>query len=660
MNWQNMSCGKKIGIGFTIVLSALAIVAVWSILGIGGIVNNAGVVIEGNKLKGEMVQREVDHLNWANQVNALLTDTHVTKLDVETDPHKCAFGKWYYSDDRKRAEEMVPELKEIFAAIEETHNHLHHSAVEIDEHFEQVELELGNFLRQAKTDHLAWVHNVLDVFVDKSIKKINAESDPTKCAFGKWYYSDEVKELRRQDPEFDALMQAIEEPHNNLHKSVVHIQDLIDKGNNTNASKYYLKVTEPTAYTVLAKIDGLLEWHDAKVAGMQKANEIYTTSTKPSLEKVQELLGKVKTVVEKNVMTDEEMLSSATHTKTAVSILSLLAGIAGISLAIIIAFGIANALKRIITGLSDGANQVASASEQVSTTSQQLAEGSSEQASSLEEVSSSLEEMASMTKQSAGNAREADTMSAEAFTAAERGGEAMKRMSEAIDKIKVSSDETAKIIKTIDEIAFQTNLLALNAAVEAARAGEAGMGFAVVAEEVRNLAQRSAEAAKTTAELIEESKTNADNGVVVTKEVGDILGDISQAVQKLKQLISEVATASDEQSQGIGQINSAISNMDKVTQSAAANSEESASASEELSSQAMELNDLVSQLSVLVGGNNRILNISTNQKRLPSRNNTSSNRQKVLVTGTAQAKSVTTIIKPKEVIPLEDDSFGDF
>jgi methyl-accepting chemotaxis protein len=268
--------------------------------------------------------------------------------------------------------------------------------------------------------------------------------------------------------------------------------------------------------------------------------------------------------------------------------------------------------------------------------------------------------MASMTNQSAGNAKEADTMSAEAYSAAEKGGDAMKRMSEAIDKIKVSSDETAKIIKTIDEIAFQTNLLALNAAVEAARAGEAGMGFAVVAEEVRNLAQRSAEAAKTTAELIEESKTNADNGVVVTKEVGDILGDISQAVQKLKQLISEVATASDEQSQGIGQINSAISNMDKVTQSAAANSEESASASEELSSQAMELNDLVSQLSVLVGGNNRILNISTNQKRLPSRNNTSSNRQKVLVTGTAQAKSVTTIIKPKEVIPLEDDSFGDF
>ena len=111
MSWKNMSIGNKIGIGFGTILVTLAVVAVWSIVGIDGIVDNAGIVIDGNKLRGEIVQKEVDHLKWANQVSALLTDVEVTELKVQTDPHKCALGKWYYSEARQHAEELVPELK---------------------------------------------------------------------------------------------------------------------------------------------------------------------------------------------------------------------------------------------------------------------------------------------------------------------------------------------------------------------------------------------------------------------------------------------------------------------------------------------------------------------------------------------------------------------
>ena len=280
--------------------------------------------------------------------------------------------------------------------------------------------------------------------------------------------------------------------------------------------------------------------------------------------------------------------------------------LAAITISFLIIRSINRVLGHISTLLGDSVSQLSSASSQVSASSNGLAEGASEQAASIEETSASLEELSSMTQRNAENSRKANDLARQARTAAESGVQEMQSMSVAMADIKSSSDDIAKIIKTIDEIAFQTNILALNAAVEAARAGDAGMGFAVVADEVRNLAQRSAQAAKETTAKIQGSIGKTALGVDISHRVADVLNEIVTRARQVDELAAEVAGASREQTQGIGQINSAVGQMDKITQSNAASAEESAAAAEELNSQAEALKSAVGELLHLVGKTSHI------------------------------------------------------
>ncbi|MBU0969695.1 MAG: CZB domain-containing protein [Proteobacteria bacterium] len=800
MNWKNLTIGKKISLGFGIVIVLLVVLGALSFSGVGSIVKNASEVIDGKALDGELAQKEVDHLNWVGAVNKLLTDETVTQLDVETDHTQCGFGKWLYGDGRHQAEVLVPSLATRFKEIEEPHRQLHESALAIGKTFKQADMQLPALLAEREVDHLKWAAKIQEAFVQNH-DSLGVQTDPTQCALGKWLGSDNARKAYESgDGEFKNIWDKMLVVHKDLHQSAIEIETHLSYGQvaqlneqkkqlnlefeQINTSLFALlkevmatvidpakkqaeltkdvnemsrwggidmvmneQVISPFQETRLAmarfenektpeawekyqsranKITaGLDAWHQlvknepildkaaiqftdllqtwsgkaqayqavimgAKTAenaiktaveifntqtmplldqtmshlqglktraeqnlvGMKQANQIYAEKTVPALAQVQTLLGELRKEVSLHILTDQAMLSAAAGTKRNVAIIAALAILSGILLAFIIARGIISVLSRITDGMGEGASQVASAANQVSSSSQSMAEGASQQAASIEETSSSMEEMSSMTKKNAENANHADKLMKEANKIVNTANESMGQLTRSMEDISKASEETSKIIKTIDEIAFQTNLLALNAAVEAARAGEAGAGFAVVADEVRNLAMRAADAAKNTAALIEGTVKKVNDGSALVSTTSDAFSKVARSSVKVGEIVAEISQASKEQSNGIEQVNVAITEMDKVVQQNAANAEESASASEEMSAQAEQLRDYVGELILLVTGNKNPGNGNGHQPRIKTVSHGSGKR---LAGKSKMLGHRPKEVRPDQVIPFDDD-----
>jgi hypothetical protein len=297
----------------------------------------------------------------------------------------------------------------------------------------------------------------------------------------------------------------------------------------------------------------------------------------------------------------ERIMESVQQGRLGILVGLAIAFLTALSVAFYIVAGVRKTLLRIVNEIQQSSSRVIDVMGRLTHSSRSLAEDTSRQASSVEETVSSLKEMAGATRRNSENANKANALAKQARNAAEQGSADMQTMSAAMQATKAAGAEVAKIVKTIEEIAFQTNLLALNAAVEAARAGAAGTGFAVVAEEVRNLAQRSAKASKETAAKIELTSLKTAQSVEISSKVGAALSEIFTSIREVDELAAQVSVASREQKQGIEELNRAVGEIDKVTQMNASSADEGAAAAQELKMQADTMRESLGELLALAG-----------------------------------------------------------
>ena len=331
------------------------------------------------------------------------------------------------------------------------------------------------------------------------------------------------------------------------------------------------------------------------------ASRISTEKNTPMLNRLVALSDKIQKRVQKEAEQEKQQASSAAAWNYWMASIILLLSLGAGSAGLFMVRQTSRTLRQVSGALTESSEQVAKSAEQVSSSSQMLAQGASEQAASLEETSSSSEEIGSITRQNTQRSHKMAGLMDQALPIMKELTTAHDAMAAAINAVGGSNEKVSKVIKIIDEIAFQTNILALNAAVEAARAGEAGMGFAVVADEVRNLAHRCSNAAKETSGLIEDSLAKTREGLTKLNDVSKAVEASNKITGEVKVETDEVRVASEQQAQGIEQIGRSILEMEKLTQTTAANAEESAAAGQELATQAAALSDLVHRLTTLVG-----------------------------------------------------------
>ena len=421
--------------------------------------------------------------------------------------------------------------------------------------------------------------------------------------------------------------------------------DLVLKAGDTSSLLYSLKTMQDSLRTIVAEIKSIVE--AAAVRG-DFGVKMDITGKQGYTKELSELLNQLSNITEtgiSDVVRVANALAKGDLTQTISkdypgSFDEMKTGINGT----------VENLKQLVGEIKDATDTINTASKEIAAGNSDLSQRTEEQASSLEETASSMEELTSTVRQNAENAKQANQLAIGASDVAGKGGAVVSQVVTTMDSINESSRKIVDIISVIDGIAFQTNILALNATVEAARAGEQGRGFAVVAGEVRNLAQRSAAAAKEIKTLIGDSVGKVEDGSKLVAQAGQTMEEIVSSIRRVTDIMSEITAASVEQSQGIEQVNLAITQMDEVTQQNAALVEEAAAAAEALEEQAQNLSVSVATFKVDEGSGSTAI-----ARRAPAPARHIAPARKLAALGKPGAGRGTAVAKPKAKPQQDDD-----